>query len=106
MGGVLEEREEEEERGGVAGSGVGGEPVHRRSSIEGACEVGEGERAGSGERGGRRMALGTDCSRLPFVCTPCSVWMLAVMVEDVAVAWRKGMGRRRKRLVQGRARTT
>jgi hypothetical protein len=32
--------------------------------------------------------------------------MLAVIVEDVAVAWRKGMGRRRKRLVQGRARTT
>lgn len=39
VGGVLEEREEEEERGGVVESGVGVEPIHRRSSIEGACEM-------------------------------------------------------------------
>jgi len=39
VGGVLEEREEEEERGGVVESGVGVEPIHRRSSIEGAYEM-------------------------------------------------------------------
>lgn len=39
MGGVLEERAEEEEEAGVVGSGEGEEPIHRRSSMEGAVRL-------------------------------------------------------------------
>jgi len=49
VGGVLDEREEEEEEAGVAGSGEGEEPIHRRSSMEGACDARGGQGQGQGE---------------------------------------------------------
>jgi len=52
VGGVLEERAEEEEAG-VVGSGEGEEPIHRRSSMEGAYKASEVGRGAGGMRGGR-----------------------------------------------------